>query len=173
MILVIFWENILNNILFKLYQKIAFLGDAEKVHDISLPILEFIYKSYFGKVFHRKIISKKTKQFDISFDNPVGLAAGFDKNADYLNFISNIDFLDEKTCGKFERYQTKIASMVGAIEGGIIYMENYNCKVEVYRYSSQGAASLNMKSSLIENLQCFTKGYFVFCRIIPALMTGF
>jgi dihydroorotate dehydrogenase len=82
----------LNNILFKLYQKIAFLGDAEKVHNISLPILEFIYKSYFGKVFHKKIISKKTTQFDISFDNPVGLAAGFDKNADYLNFLSNIGF---------------------------------------------------------------------------------
>jgi dihydroorotate dehydrogenase len=82
----------LNNILFKLYQKIAFLGDAERVHNISLPILEFIYKSYFGKVFHKKIISKKTKQFDILFDNPVGLAAGFDKNADYLNFLSNIGF---------------------------------------------------------------------------------
>ena len=82
----------MNNILFKLYQKIAFLADAEKVHNISLPILEFIYKSYFGKVFHKKIINKKTKQFDVSFDNPVGLAAGFDKNADYLNFISNIGF---------------------------------------------------------------------------------
>ena len=82
----------MNNILFKLYQKIAFLGDAEKVHNISLPILEFVYKSYFGKVFHKKIISKKTKQFGISFDNPVGLAAGFDKNADYLNFLSNIGF---------------------------------------------------------------------------------
>ena len=82
----------MNNILFKLYQKIAFLGDAEKVHNISLPILEFVYKSYFGKVFHKKIIRKKTKQFDISFDNPVGLAAGFDKNADYLNFLSNIGF---------------------------------------------------------------------------------
>ena len=66
--------------------------DAEKVHNISLPILEFIYKSYFGKVFHKKIVSNETKQFDISFDNPVGLAAGFDKNADYLNFLSNIGF---------------------------------------------------------------------------------
>ena len=82
----------MNNILFKLYQKIAFLGDAEKVHNISLPILEFIYKSYLGKVFHKKITSKKRKQFDISFDNPIGLAAGFDKNADYLNFLSNIGF---------------------------------------------------------------------------------
>jgi dihydroorotate dehydrogenase len=82
----------LNNIIFQLYKKIAFLGDPEKVHDISLPILEFIYKSYLGKVLHKKIISKKTKQMNIDFDNPLGLAAGFDKNADYLNFISNIGF---------------------------------------------------------------------------------
>jgi dihydroorotate dehydrogenase len=82
----------LNNIIFQLYKKIAFLGDPEKVHDISLPILEFIYKSYLGKVLHKKIISKKTKQMNIDFDNPLGLAAGFDKNADYLHFISNIGF---------------------------------------------------------------------------------
>ena len=82
----------MNNIFFQLYKKIAFLGDPEKVHDITLPILEFIYKSYLGKVLHKKIVSKKTKQLNIDFDNPLGLAAGFDKNADYLNFISNIGF---------------------------------------------------------------------------------
>ncbi len=41
---------------------------------------------------HKKIISNKTKQLNIDFDNPLGLAAGFDKNADYLHFISNIGF---------------------------------------------------------------------------------
>jgi len=82
----------LNNIIFQLYKRIAFLGDPEKVHDVSLPILEFIYKSYLGKILHKKIINKKTKQLNIDFDNPLGLAAGFDKNADYLNFISNIGF---------------------------------------------------------------------------------
>ncbi len=82
----------MNNILFNIYKKIAFLGDPEKVHNISLLLLEYIYSSYFGKVFHRNINKKETKQFNIIFDNPVGLAAGFDKNADYLNFISNIGF---------------------------------------------------------------------------------
>jgi dihydroorotate dehydrogenase len=82
----------LNNLIFELYKKLAFLGDPEKVHDVSLPILEFIYKSYLGKMLHKKIISNKTKQLNIEFDNPLGLAAGFDKNADYLNFISNIGF---------------------------------------------------------------------------------
>ncbi len=82
----------MNKILFNLYKKIAFLGDPEKVHDVSLTLLNLIYKSYIGKAFHNKIISKKITAFNINFDNPVGLAAGFDKNAEYLNFICNIGF---------------------------------------------------------------------------------
>ena len=82
----------MNNIIFRLYKKIAFLSDPEKVHNISLLLLEYIYQSYFGKLFHNNLSIKSTKQFDIHFDNPIGLAAGFDKNADYLNFISNIGF---------------------------------------------------------------------------------
>ncbi len=82
----------MNNIIFTLYKKIAFLSDPEKAHNVSLLLLEYIYRSYLGKVFHTKLPFKNTKQFDILFDNPIGLAAGFDKNADYLNFISNIGF---------------------------------------------------------------------------------
>ena len=82
----------MNNIIFKLYKKIAFLGDPEKVHNVSLLILEYVYKSYLGKMFHENISCRGTEQFNIRFENPIGLAAGFDKNADYLNFISNIGF---------------------------------------------------------------------------------
>jgi len=86
------WDEILNRLIFELYKKIAFKIDPEKVHDVSLVLLETVYKSYLGKLFHKKIIKKSTKEFNIDFDNPIGLAAGFDKNADYLNFISNIGF---------------------------------------------------------------------------------
>ena len=82
----------MNRLIFELYKKIAFKIDPEKVHDVSLVLLETVYKSYLGKLFHKKIIKKSTKEFNIDFDNPIGLAAGFDKNADYLNFISNIGF---------------------------------------------------------------------------------
>ena len=82
----------MNNIIFTLYRKIAFSCDPEKVHDISLLLLEYIYRSYLGKIFHKNLSIKNTTQFNILFDNPIGLAAGFDKNADYLNFISNIGF---------------------------------------------------------------------------------
>tara|TARA_Y100000768_G_scaffold22821_1_gene15537 strand:+ start:662 stop:1675 length:1014 start_codon:yes stop_codon:yes gene_type:complete len=82
----------LNSIIFALYKKIAFLADPEKVHNITLLFLEYVYRSYLGKVFHKNISNRETKQLNIVFDNPIGLAAGFDKNADYLNFISNIGF---------------------------------------------------------------------------------
>ena len=83
----------MSNLLFQIYKQIAFRVDPEKIHDISLVFLEFFYKSYIGKLLHRKIIkSNSTNQLNIKFDNPIGLAAGFDKNADYLNFISNVGF---------------------------------------------------------------------------------
>ena len=82
----------MNRLLFQFYKKIAFKVDPEKAHDITLSFLEFIYKSFLGKIFHKKFIKNSGKQFDVLFDNPVGLAAGFDKNADYLNFITNIGF---------------------------------------------------------------------------------
>lgn len=83
----------MNRLLFQLYKQIAFKIDPEKVHDISLVFLEFLYKTYIGKkLFHERLIKNSTKQFNITFDNPIGLAAGFDKNAEYLNFISNIGF---------------------------------------------------------------------------------
>ena len=82
----------MSNLLFQLYKQIAFRVDPEKIHDISLGFLEFFYKSYIGKLLHRKIINRSTNQLNIKFDNPIGLAAGFDKNADYLNFISNVGF---------------------------------------------------------------------------------
>ena len=82
----------MNRLLFQFYKKIAFKVDPEKAHDISLSFLEFIYKSFLGKIFHKRFVKNGIKQFDVLFDNPVGLAAGFDKNADYLNFITNIGF---------------------------------------------------------------------------------
>ena len=85
-------REILNTLIFQIYRRLAFQIDPEKVHDVTLSLLDLIYRSYLGKVFHKKLIQNGTKQFNILFDNPIGLAAGFDKNADYLNFTSNVGF---------------------------------------------------------------------------------
>ena len=82
----------MNRLIFQFYKRIAFQIDPEKIHDLSLVVLDFVYGSYIGNLLKKRFIKNSTKQFNILFDNPLGLAAGFDKNADYLNFISNIGF---------------------------------------------------------------------------------
>ena len=82
----------LTKILFTLYQRLIFLFEPEKAHYLSLSIAEFIYKSWFKKLLKTNIKKLHTHSMGINFENPVGLAAGFDKNGDYLNFITNIGF---------------------------------------------------------------------------------
>ena len=79
----------MNNILFKLYQKIAFLGDAERVHNISIKALSNGIMFYNNPITDKKL---ETKVFGLNFKNPVGLAAGFDKNAEAYNNLFKLGF---------------------------------------------------------------------------------
>ena len=82
----------LTKIFFTIYQRLIFLFEPEKAHYLSLSIAEFVYKSWLGnflKTIPRKL---KTQSMGITFENPMGLAAGFDKNGDYMNFITKIGF---------------------------------------------------------------------------------
>ncbi len=64
----------------------------EAAHDATLKVAELIYKSYLGRLFKTAPNNKPINKINIRFVNKLGLAAGFDKNGDYLNFISNIGF---------------------------------------------------------------------------------
>ena len=79
-------------ILFPLYQRLIFLFEPEKAHYLSLTIAEALYKSWLKKILKSKIKECPTHSMGIKFKNPIGLAAGFDKNGDYLNFVTSIGF---------------------------------------------------------------------------------
>ena len=51
---------------------------------------EKIYKSFLKNIVSSKMTINEKKVMGITFPNMLGLAAGFDKNGDYLNFINNI-----------------------------------------------------------------------------------
>ncbi|MEC9205907.1 MAG: dihydroorotate dehydrogenase (quinone) [Pseudomonadota bacterium] len=82
----------LTKILFTLYQRLIFLFEPEKAHYISLTIAETLYKSWLKRFLKSDVKKFPTNSMGIKFENPIGLAAGFDKNGDYLNFITNIGF---------------------------------------------------------------------------------
>lgn len=74
-----------------------FLFDPEKVHYFTTDLLHFILKIPGVKWIWKKMYvledpSLKREVFGLTFDNPVGLAAGFDKNASMYNDLAYCGF---------------------------------------------------------------------------------
>jgi dihydroorotate dehydrogenase len=75
---------------------ILFLMDPEKVHYFTFSLIRNLSKLGFSGMF-RSMYQVKDKRlertvFGLKFDNPVGLAAGFDKDAKLYNELSNFGF---------------------------------------------------------------------------------
>jgi dihydroorotate dehydrogenase len=77
---------------YKLIRKLLFLIDPEKAHIITLKYFDSKKIQILRKFFIKTIPSKKIKCMGLIFDNAVGLAAGMDKNGDYIDSLSKIGF---------------------------------------------------------------------------------
>ncbi|HEY2649959.1 MAG TPA: dihydroorotate dehydrogenase (quinone), partial [Puia sp.] len=83
--------------MYKLLRFILFLFPPESVHHFSMFILNMVSSTGPGQYLLRKAFSVNDISFQkkfagISFKNPVGLAAGFDKNALYLQSLETLGF---------------------------------------------------------------------------------
>lgn len=81
----------------KLIKPILFCIDPEKIHDLIFFLTNLVFKIPFisiivSKLFGLKNSNLETELFGIKFPNPVGLAAGFDKNAKLFNEFSSFGF---------------------------------------------------------------------------------
>jgi dihydroorotate dehydrogenase len=80
-----------------LIRPLLFLFDPEKVHLFTIEFLSLAYKIRGVKVMIRNIFSVndkglKREVIGLSFDNPVGLAAGFDKDAQMIDLLEPFGF---------------------------------------------------------------------------------
>ncbi|WP_298777542.1 quinone-dependent dihydroorotate dehydrogenase [uncultured Polaribacter sp.] len=76
---------------------IFFLFDPEKIHYFTFSLVKFLCKiPLFSSLFRSiyQVNDKKLERnlFGLTFKNPVGLAAGFDKNAVLYNELANFGF---------------------------------------------------------------------------------
>ena len=83
--------------MYSLIRKILFLFDAEFIHEFSVKLIKLLSKLPFSKYILRYFFivnnqSLERNLFGLKFKNPVGLAAGFDKNAECYNEFSNFGF---------------------------------------------------------------------------------
>lgn len=79
-----------------LIRPILFCFDPERVHHWSFRAIRIMQILGFGRLFRRLYIVSdprlEREVFGLRFPNPVGLAAGFDKNATLINELSNFGF---------------------------------------------------------------------------------
>ena len=84
--------------MYKLFiRPFLFLFDPEKIHYITFSLIRFLCKVPLMALIFRSIYKVEDKRlertlFGITFKNPVGLAAGFDKNAVLFNELANFGF---------------------------------------------------------------------------------
>ncbi len=83
--------------MYSFIRKFLFLFDAEKVHYFSTNSLHLILKLPFSKNIFKNLFcfedtSLERNLFGLKFKNPVGLAAGFDKNATMFQDLEYLGF---------------------------------------------------------------------------------
>ena len=81
----------------RIIRPLFFCFDAEKIHHFVFAIIKFVHFipgiSKLTRAFY-KVNDDRLKRtvFGLEFDNPVGLAAGFDKDAKLFNELANFGF---------------------------------------------------------------------------------
>jgi dihydroorotate dehydrogenase len=83
--------------MYQLFRSILFRFDAEKVHYFVVGLLKLLVKFppskwIFRSIYHVQNPILEREFIGLKFPNPVGLAAGFDKNAKYFNEMESCGF---------------------------------------------------------------------------------
>jgi len=83
--------------MYQIIRNFLFMFDPERVHYFSMNCLRFLCSmSFVKKIISRQFSVNDTRLeksfFGLKFKNPVGLGAGFDKNARYLNELEALGF---------------------------------------------------------------------------------
>lgn len=78
--------------MYSLARPFLFGLDAEHAHGLGLKAMELAYRTGTSPLLARKIEPLPTKAFGLIFPNPVGLAAGLDKNGAHIDALLALGF---------------------------------------------------------------------------------
>lgn len=74
---------------YPLIRSALFQFDPERAHRYALSLLNYVPEACFPKTIDSR---KEVRTLGLKFQHPVGLAAGLDKNGDYLDALSKLGF---------------------------------------------------------------------------------
>ena len=73
-------------------RKVLFQFDAETIHDLTIKGLKSTGSTPFNTFYKQRVTKKPVKVMGIDFPNPLGLAAGLDKNGECINAFAAMGF---------------------------------------------------------------------------------
>ena len=77
---------------YPLIKPLLFKLDPEVAHSLTLKGLKFSHTAGLDKILNPAFIAKPVTVMGLDFVNPVGLAAGLDKNGDYIDALAGLGF---------------------------------------------------------------------------------
>lgn len=78
--------------LYPALRPLLFSLNPETAHEVTLKLLNAAYVSGLSKLIYPKTDPKPVNVMGLDFNNPVGLAAGLDKNGDYIDALAALGF---------------------------------------------------------------------------------
>lgn len=78
--------------IYALGKPLLFLLDPERAHDLTLKSLKWMPQGAAKKLFSQPPVCQPRQVMGLNFSNPVGLAAGLDKNGAYIDGLAALGF---------------------------------------------------------------------------------
>lgn len=78
--------------LYPLFRPLLFSLDPETAHHVTLNLLNAAEKIGLSKLVYPEVVDQPIKVMGLEFKNQVGLAAGLDKNGDYIDALAALGF---------------------------------------------------------------------------------
>jgi dihydroorotate dehydrogenase len=77
---------------YRLLRALLFKLEPEQAHHLALGSLKFAVRGPVAQFLRKRVAAAPCRVMGIDFPNPVGLAAGLDKNGDYLDALGGLGF---------------------------------------------------------------------------------
>ena len=129
--------------LYKIIRPLIFSLEPEKAHDFVFKILKYLAKLGIGDLLTEKVPGIPVSAMGISFPNPIGLAAGLDKNGDHLDTLGSLGF------GFIEIGTVTPRPQQGNPHPRLFRLTNQKALINRLGFNNQGVAAMisNIKNS--------------------------
>lgn len=77
---------------YSLLRKALFMLEPERSHNLSLQAMKWGERMHLSALYRNKIADFPVHAMGLVFANPIGLAAGLDKNGDYIDALGDLGF---------------------------------------------------------------------------------